>query len=431
MDAGSITWIGALVGLALAIALILKKFNPVYSLLFGAIIGSFIGGASPVEVIKILTAGDQSVIGTVLRVLAAGVLAGVMMETGAAETIATAIVEKLGERRALLALALAAMVICSVGVFIPVAVLIVAPIALDIGKRLGISKLALLVAVSGGGKAGNIISPNPNTIAAASGFKLDLSQVMLAGYIPAVFGVAMAVFLASRVKTRGTMVTEADIADQTRDDGTLPALLPALVAPIVAVVLLMLNPLGALTGIHALQAIKLDALFILPLAGVLGLAAMHKLGSLGEYTTSGLNRMTPTALILLGAGGIAGMISASDLPAQIVRLLQASGLSGTLLAPIAGILMASATASTSTGVILATGSFAQPILAMGTSPLAGAVMVHTGAVVLDAMPHGNYFHASADAMKMDMGERMRLMPYEAAVGGIMCLVATVLYGFIL
>ena len=93
MDAGSITWIGALVGLALAIGLILKKFNPVYSLFLGAIIGSFVGGATPVEVIKILTAGDQSVIGTVLRVLAAGVLTGVMMETGAAETMATAIVE--------------------------------------------------------------------------------------------------------------------------------------------------------------------------------------------------------------------------------------------------------------------------------------------------------------------------------------------------
>lgn len=431
MGAGSITWIGALAGLALAIVLILKKFNPVYSLFLGAIVGSFIGGASPVEVIKILTAGDQSVIGTVLRVLAAGVLAGVMMETGAAEAIATAIVDRLGERRALLALALASMVICSVGVFIPVTVLIVAPIALDIGARAGISKLALLVAVSGGAKAGNIISPNPNTIAAAAGFKLDLSQVMIAGYVPALFGLVAAVVLATMVKTRGTMVTSADLSDQTHTGSTGPSLGAAVVAPAVAVVLLMLNPLGALTGIRALQQVKLDALFILPLAGVLGLAAMRQLGHLAEHATAGLNRMTPTALILLGAGGIGGMISASTLPHEIVRLIEVSGLSGTLLAPISGILMASATASTSTGVILATGSFAEPILQMGTGPLAAAVMMHTGATVIDAMPHGNYFHASADAMRMDMSERMRLMPYEAAVGGVMCLVATLLYGYVL
>ena len=63
--------------------------------------------------------------GTAIRVLAAGMLAGVMMESGAAESIANAIVR--GARKAILSLALSTMVITAVGVFIPVAVLIVAP----------------------------------------------------------------------------------------------------------------------------------------------------------------------------------------------------------------------------------------------------------------------------------------------------------------
>lgn len=37
--------------------------------------------------------------GTAIRVLAAGMLAGVMMESGAAESIANAIVQKLGEKK--------------------------------------------------------------------------------------------------------------------------------------------------------------------------------------------------------------------------------------------------------------------------------------------------------------------------------------------
>ena len=109
-------------------------------------------------------------------VLAAGVLAGVMMESGAANRIAQTIVVTFGEKLAIFALALATMVICAVGVFIPVAVLIVAPIAIEVGSKMHVSKLALLVALSGGGKAGNIISPNPNTIAAASGFDIQLPQ---------------------------------------------------------------------------------------------------------------------------------------------------------------------------------------------------------------------------------------------------------------
>lgn len=197
-------WWAALLGLALAIILILWKLNPVYSLMLGAIVGCLIGGDNLVQTINVLIQGSQSVIGTILRVIAAGMLAGVMMESGAADTIARAIVNKLGDRLALFSLAFATMVITGVGVFIPVAVLIVAPIALEVGERMHISKLALLVALSGGGKAGNVISPNPNTIAAAKGFGLELSQVMIADFIPAVVGLIVAVLVASLLRNKGS-----------------------------------------------------------------------------------------------------------------------------------------------------------------------------------------------------------------------------------
>jgi GntP family gluconate:H+ symporter len=93
--------------------------------------------------------------------------------------------------------------------------------------------------------------------------------------------------------------------------------------------------------------------------------------------------------------------------------------------------MAAATASTSTGVILATGSFGQAILDMGTAPMAAAVMVHTGATVIDSLPQGNYFHVTAGSMNMSIKQRMGLIPYEAIVGGTMTIVATLMYGFLL
>ncbi len=58
-----------------------------------------------------------------MRILAAGVLAGVLIESGAASTIAETITHKLGEARALLALALATLILTAVGVFIDVAVI--------------------------------------------------------------------------------------------------------------------------------------------------------------------------------------------------------------------------------------------------------------------------------------------------------------------
>lgn len=258
----TIPWYAAIIGLVCAILLILKKMNPVYSLFLGAIIGCLIGGASLNDTVNILISGTQSIMGTAIRVLA-GMLAGVMMESGAAESIAHAIVNKLGTNKALLSLALSTMIITAVGVFIPVAVLIVAPIALSVGKQTGISKLALLTALSGGGKAGNIISPNPNTIAAANGFKLDLSSVMIAGLVPALCGLAAAVIIASLIKKKGIMVQESDIADE--EGKPLMPLSKALIAPVLSIVLLLINPIGTMLHIQALSNLKIDAMYILPL----------------------------------------------------------------------------------------------------------------------------------------------------------------------
>jgi gluconate:H+ symporter, GntP family len=427
-----ISWVGALIGLLLAILLILFKLAPTYSLILGAIVGAFIGGADFAQAVSIVISGTQSVMGTVVRIIAAGVFAGVMMESGAAESIAKTIVDKLGGTKAMLSLALATMIITAVGVFIPVAVLIVAPIALSVGNKMGYSKVALLVALSGGGKAGNIISPNPNTIAAAGGYKLDVNQVMLGGLIPAICGVIVAVIIASLIKYKGTKVTDEEAAELEKVSTTnLPSLAKALVTPAIAIVLLMISPVGSMLGLDALAKLKIDSLYILPFAGIVGSLALGKRKKILEYCSSGLNRMTPTILIIIGAGAIGGLITASSLPAQVVSLVEASGLSGTFLAPIAGILMAAATASTSTGVILATGSFSNAILNTGVAPLSAAVMTHAGATVIDHLPHGTYFHVTRNAMGMSMKDRMKVVMYESMVGLTMTIVAVILYGFIL
>lgn len=426
----AISWWAALIGLALAIVLILRKLNTTYALMLGAIVGCLIGGASLSQTVKIVVEGSQSVMGTVVRVLAAGVLAGVMMESGAANRIARAIVDKLGERLAIFSLALATMIICAVGVFIPVAVLIVAPIAIEVGSRLKISKLALLIALSGGGKAGNIISPNPNTIAVASGFQIQPSAVMIGSFIPAVFGLAMAVFLASMVQHRGRVVTMDDLgedSDGQKSQKDLPSLGRSLVAPVTAVVLLLINPVGSVLHVSLLERFQVDAMYILPLASILGLLAMGQGRHILEFTSAGLQRMVDVVLILIGAGALGGLITNSDLPKQIVSLIDTIGVPGSMLAPIAGILMAAATASTSTGVILGSSSFGQSILSFGTSGVAAAVTMQAGATVIDQLPHGNYFHVTAKSLNMSLGERMKVVPFEFLVGLTMTLVATLMY----
>ncbi|SUY72787.1 GntP family permease [Clostridium putrefaciens] len=121
--------------------------------------------------------------------MTAGVLAGVLIESGAAAKIAETIVDKIGESNSLIALTLATLVLTCVGVFIDVAVITVAPIAIAIANKAKLSRTSILCH-DRWRKAGNIMSPNPNAIAAADTFKIPLTSVMAAGIIPAVFGVS-------------------------------------------------------------------------------------------------------------------------------------------------------------------------------------------------------------------------------------------------
>lgn len=55
-------------------------------------------------------------------------------------------------------------------------------------------------------------------------------------------------------------------------------------------------------------------------------------------------------------------------------------------------------------------------------------MIHAGATVLDHMPHGSFFHATGGAVHMDIKERLKLIPYESAVGLMIAVVSTLIFG---
>ena len=131
------------------------------------------------------------------------------------------------------------MIVCAVGVFIDISVITVAPIALAIGKKSGYHKEALLLAMIGGGKAGNIISPNPNTIAVSEAFKVDLTSLMMKNFIPPICAVVVTILLSTMLsKKQGVQVTENDL--EQKGDKNLPSFIQAVAGPVVAVMMYVL-----------------------------------------------------------------------------------------------------------------------------------------------------------------------------------------------
>lgn len=407
---------GALIGLLLSIVLIIKKVSPVYSLILGALLGGLIGGFSLPETVTIMIDGVKDVTPAILRILTAGVLSGVLVKTGAAASISNTIIRTFGERHVYMALALATMLLTAIGVFIDVAVITVAPIALNLGLRLKIPKSLLLLVMIGGGKCGNIISPNPNTIVAAENFNADLSSVMFVNIVPAIIGLFFTVYIITRfMPKKGELVTDADIALK---EEKLPSFAASIIAPVVTILLLALRPLFGMV---------VDPLIALPAGGLAGILVMQKWGQLKESLVYGLEKMSVVAILLIGTGTIAGIIKASSIKDVLLEALSHTELGEVLIAPVSGALMSAATASTTAGATVASSSFAETILAAGITGVWGAAMINSGATVLDHLPHGSFFHATGGVANVSINNRLKLIPYETAIGLVLTISSIAAY----
>ncbi|HFL2420052.1 TPA: GntP family permease [Clostridioides difficile] len=407
-----ITTFGAIFGLLIAIILIIKKFQAVYSLMLGAFIGGLVGGANITQTVDFMANGAMNISPSILRALASGVLAGSLIKTGAVDKISEQIVKIFGEKRALFSIAISTMVLAGVGVNLDVSIITVAPIGLYIGRKLNYSKLSILLAMLGGGKAGNIISPNPNTIAVADNFSVNLSSVMMANIIPAIIGVVITVILASILINKGNKVQSYEILEQRED---LPSLFKSLCGPIIAIFLLFLGNVSP---------IVIDPMIALPIGGIVTLIVTGNLNNSREYLAFGLSKMQGVCILLLGTGTIAGIIQMSELQQSTIGALQFLNMPQFLLAPVSGILMSLATASSTAGATIASSTFHDAIINGGLSPISGASIVNAGSSVFEQLPHGSLFHISAGSINMDIGERFKLIPYEALIGIVMTIIST-------
>jgi GntP family gluconate:H+ symporter len=164
------------------------------------------------------------------------------------------------------------------------------------------------------------------------------------------------------------------------------------------------------------MGVAVDPLVALPAGGVVSALACGRWRQTVDFAQFGLGKVTGVAVLLIGTGTIAGIVKASGLNADMIALLGALNLPMAALAPVSGLLMAGATASTTAGATIASQTFSGALLEAGVAPLAAAATVHAGATIIDSLPHGSFFHATGGSVFMGVKERLRLIPWEASVG---------------
>lgn len=90
--------------------------------------------------------------------------------------------------------------------------------------------------------------------------------------------------------------------------------------------------------------------------------------------------------------------------------------------------MSAATASTTSGSIVASSVFSTTLLESGVGGLAGAAMIHAGATVLDHLPHGSFYHATGGSVSLGFKQRLRIIPYETLIGLTITIISVLMFG---
>ncbi len=417
-----ISTLGALIGFILSVLLIIKKITPIYSLMTGALIAGLIGGATLVDTISVMISGVEEMVPSILRILSSGILAGILIQTKSAEKIADFIVSQIGSKHGIISITFATALLTAAGVFVDIAIITIAPIALAIGRKAGYSIGSILLAMIGGGKSGNIVSPNPNTIVVAENFNIDLIELIKINVFPAIFGIITTIILANYLHKKEQASTDnvpvTSTTTETNYSNQLPSIFAAIIGPITLFALLILRPLIGVT---------IDPFVALPIGGLVTACATKSLKQLNTNITYGLSQVSGIAILFIGTGTLAGVIKASNLQLDLINILQFFDIPTFVLAPLSGILLGGVTASTTAGAAIASSTFHSILVEQGLSALSAGAMLHAGAIVIPTLPHGSFFHATGGCVGMTMTQRLRLVPAETLVGVVATLVSIMVY----
>lgn len=173
----------ALAGVIMLLLLVIKaKVQPFVALLLVSLLVALAAGIPAGEVGKVMIAGMGGVLGSVTIIIGLGAMLGRMIEhSGGAESLANYFSRKLGDKRTIAALTLAAFFL-GIPVFFDVGFIILAPIIYGFAKVAKISPLKFGLPVAGIMLTVHVaVPPHPGPVAAAELLHADIGWLTIIG----------------------------------------------------------------------------------------------------------------------------------------------------------------------------------------------------------------------------------------------------------
>lgn len=378
--------IAAAVGIIVLLLLIIKfKLHPVISMMIAAIIIG-VGAGMPLTMISdtVEKGVGKTLQGIALLVGLGSMFGGILEVSGGAQRIAQTLIDKLGQKKAGIALGITGLVIGTT-VFFEAGVVVLIPLAFSVAKQTKKSTLYYAIPLLAGLASGYaFVPPSAGSVLVADSLGVNLGVMIMVGIPTAlicmiVAGVIWGRFIGNKVFTKLPVNVE-EIKEDSKELPPFGLVLGVILIPLVLILV---------STVSKYMPIPVDVENVLGFIGkpflaltIATLAAMYFLGIKKGYTGAQLKKildhsLRPVGMILLviaSGGVIRWMLQDSGLGDIIGPALEKSGMPLILVAFLIALLVRASVGSSMVAMTMASGIMATMPAVMATSMLYRAAM---------------------------------------------------------
>ncbi len=345
------------------------KVQPFLAFLLVSLVVGFALGLPPARLLAAISQGLGEALGSVVVIIVLGAMLGKLVaDSGAAQQIATVMLEAFGLRYVQWTLMVTGLII-GVPLFYNVGFVLVVPLIFSVAYKyrlpavyVGLPMLASLSVLHG------FLPPHPAPTALIAQFHASLGLTFVYGLVIAVPAIILAGPLYARTLRGIVSVPLAGFVTEVLPTAALPGRLNSFVSSLLPVLLLGLalglqavlpatSPLAPLLVLLAEPAVVM-LLSVLVATASLGLARGRPLAAVMDGYGPAVKDVAAILLIIAGAGALKQVLVASGASQEIVASLRGTGLPplvlGWLLAALIRVCLGSATIAglTAAGVML-------------------------------------------------------------------------------
>lgn len=365
--------------LTLVALVVWAKVHPFLAFVIVSAAAAFALGMPAGDIAGAIRKGVGDILGSLTIVIVTGAMLGkLVVESGAAQRIATVLVKAFGERRMAWAMAVTGLIV-GIPLFYGVGFVLLVPIIFAVIARYRLPALVVgMPALAAMSVAHGLLPPHPAPTALVASFNANLGLTLLYGLIVAV----PAIIVAGPVFARTLAGIQAKplpgfVADP-RPEHELPGALISIVTALLPAALLLVTTAATMTmpadapgGATVRFFSDPDVVMMIALAFAtvsLGLLRGRSLPSVMHTFGSAINDVASILLVIAGSGAFKEVLIKSGVNAQIAQALQGLAIDPLLLAWIVTAAIRVCVGSATVAGLTAAGILAPVVAAGGVEP---------------------------------------------------------------